>query len=56
MSPQRTAPRRNSQADIPHLCRMSSEVGNKVLAETRNEGRALHTANAAVAKATRSMK
>jgi hypothetical protein len=50
------APRHDRKADTPHLRRLWSEVANKVLAETGNEGRALHTANAAVAKARRSMK
>ena len=45
------APRHDHKADTPHLCRLWSEVANNVLAETGDEGRAIRSANAAVAKA-----
>jgi len=47
------APRHTHKADTPHLRGLWSEVANKVLAETGDEGRAVRTANAAVAKAKR---
>jgi hypothetical protein len=48
------APRHTHKADTPELCIMWSEVANKVLADTGDEGRAIRIANAAVARATRS--
>ena len=47
------APRHDHKADTPHLCRLWSEVANTVLTETGDEGRAIRSANAAVAKARR---
>ncbi len=45
------APRHDRKADTPHLRRLWSEVANKVLDDTGDEGRAIRIANAAVAKA-----
>lgn len=45
------APRHDKKADTPHLRRLWSEVANKVLSDTGDEGRAVRIANAAVAKA-----
>jgi len=45
------APKHTHKADTPHLCRLWSEVANNVLAETADEGRAVRSANAAVARA-----
>ena len=47
------APGHTHKADTPHLCSIWSEVANKVLVDTGDEGRAVRTANAAVAKARR---
>ena len=47
------APKHTHKADTPHLCRLWSEVANKVLAETGDEGRAVRSANAAVAREKR---
>ena len=47
------APRHTHKADTPHLCRLWAEVANSVLAETGDEGRAVRSANAAVARARR---
>jgi hypothetical protein len=47
------APRHTHKADTPHLCRLWSEVANKVLAESADEGRAVRAANAAVARERR---
>ncbi len=44
------APRHTKIADTPVLCAMWSEVANKVLAETGDEGRAIRAANAVVAR------
>ena len=44
------APRHTKKADTAELCEMWSEVTNKVLAETGDEGRAVRTANAVVAR------
>jgi hypothetical protein len=44
------APRHTKKADSDELCRMWSEVANKVLQETGDEGRAVRTANAVVAR------
>jgi hypothetical protein len=44
------APRHTKKADNVALCAMWSEVANKVLAETGDEGRAVRTANAVVAR------
>lgn len=43
--------RHDHKADTPHLQRLWSEVANSVLEETGDEGRAIRSANAAVAKA-----
>lgn len=45
------APRHDRKADTRPLQRLWSDVANKVLAETGDEGRAVRIANAAVAKA-----
>ncbi len=45
------APRHTHKADTLHLCRLWAEVANSVLAETGDEGRAVRSANAAVARA-----
>jgi hypothetical protein len=47
------APRHTHKADTLHLCRLWAEVANSVLAETGDEGRAVRSANAAVAKERR---
>jgi len=47
------APRHTHKADTPHLFRLWAEVANNVLAETGDEGRAVRSANAAVARAKR---
>jgi hypothetical protein len=47
------APRHTHKADSPALARIWAEVANKVLAETGDEGRAIRTANAVVARARR---
>jgi hypothetical protein len=44
------APRHTHKADTDALRRMWSEVANKVLEETGDEGRAVRTANAVVAR------
>jgi uncharacterized protein YdaT len=44
------APRYTKKADTVELCEMWSEVANKVLTETGDEGRAVRTANAVVAR------
>ena len=43
--------RHDHKADTPHLQRLWSEVANNVLEETGDEGRAIRSANAAVARA-----
>lgn len=48
------APRHTKKADTPELRQIWSEVANKVLAETGDEGRAVRIANAAVARARQS--
>jgi len=45
------APRHTKKADTPRLRRMWSDVANAVLLETGDEGRAVRTANAVVARA-----
>ncbi len=47
------APRHTHKADTLHLCRLWADVANSVLAETGDEGRAVRSANAAVARARR---
>ena len=47
------APRHTHKADTDELCRVWAEVANKVLAETGDEGRAVRTANAVVARLRR---
>jgi hypothetical protein len=44
------APRHTHKADTDALRRMWSEVANKVLADTGDEGRAVRTANGVVAR------
>ncbi len=44
------APRHTHKADTEELCEVWSEVANKVLAETGDEGRAIRSANAVVAR------
>jgi len=48
------APRHTHKADTERLCRLWAEVANSVLEETGDEGRAVRSANAAVARARRS--
>jgi hypothetical protein len=47
------APRHDHKADTPHLRRLWSEVANNVLATTGDEGRAIRSANAMVARVRR---
>ena len=47
------APRHTHKADTEHLRRLWAEVANSVLAETSDEGRAVRSANAAVARVRR---
>jgi hypothetical protein len=47
------APKHTHKADTPHLCRLWSEVANNILAQTGDEGRAVRTANAVVARQQR---
>jgi hypothetical protein len=44
------APRHTHKADTRELCEVWAEVANKILAETDDEGRAIRTANAVVAR------
>ncbi len=44
------APRHTKKADTDELREMWSEVANKVLADTGDEGRAVRAANAVVAR------
>jgi uncharacterized protein YdaT len=44
------AERHTKKADDPKRQRMWAEIANSVLAESRDEGRAIREANAAVAK------
>lgn len=44
------APRHTKKADTIELSELWSEVANKVLEETGDEGRAVRTANAVVAR------
>ena len=46
----KNAPRHTHKADTEDLCAVWAEVANKVLAETGDEGRAIRTANAVVAR------
>ena len=48
------APRHTRKADTEHPRRLWAEVANGVLADTGDEGRAVRSANAAVARARRS--
>ena len=47
------APRHTRKAETEELCRVWAEVANKTLAETGDEGRAVRTANAVVARLRR---
>ncbi|HUO53646.1 MAG TPA: hypothetical protein VMU18_02810 [Rhodoblastus sp.] len=47
------APRHTRKADTEELRAVWAEVANKVLAETGDEGRAIRTANAVVARLRR---
>ena len=48
------APRHTHKADTEHLRRLWAEVANSVPVDTGDEGRAVRSANAAVAHARRS--
>ena len=50
------APRHTHKADTDELCRVWAEVANKTLAETADEGRAVRTADAVVARLLRRRK
>ena len=50
------APRHTHKADTDELRRVWAEVANTILAETADEGRAVRTANAVVARLRRRRK